>query len=291
MMAKRTGLGKGLSALMGDEERVVVVKKDEKAPSPSSHLPIEQLIPTPLQPRRNFDNTQLEELAQSIKQKGMILPILVRPGQKKDTYEIVAGERRWRAAQKAKIHEVPVVIRDLSNQEVLEIAIIENVQRADLTPIEEARGYSNLVNDFGHTQEEVSDLVGKSRSHITNMIRLLTLPEDVIKLLESGKLTAGHARALIGTDDPSALARKIIAEGLNVRAIEDLAGGRKKKPKGKTTRAGKDADTRALEKKLSDGLGFKTSVNPKGKGGKVVIHYKTLDQLDEICAKLLKGKK
>lgn len=290
MMARKTGLGKGLSALMGDEERVVVDKKDEKALAPSSLLPIEFLNPTPLQPRRNFDDTQLEELAQSIKQKGMILPILVRPGQKKDTYEIVAGERRWRAAQKAGVYEVPVVIRDLSNQEVLEIAIIENVQRADLTAIEEARGYSNLVNDFGHTQEEVSDLVGKSRSHITNMIRLLTLPQDVIKLLESGKLSAGHARALVGTDDPSALAKKIIAEGLNVRAIEDLAGGSKKKSKKKTTKTSKDANTRALEKKLSDGLGFKTSVAPRGKGGKVVIHYKTLDQLDEIIAKLLKAK-
>jgi ParB family chromosome partitioning protein len=181
-----------------------------------------------------------------------------------------------------------VVIRDLTNQEVLEIAIIENVQRADLTPIEEARGYSNLVNDFGHTQEEVATLVGKSRSLITNMIRLLTLPNDVIKLLETGKLSAGHARALIGTDDPSALAKQIIAEGLNVRAIEDLAGGKKKSGGKKPAKKPKDADTRALEKKLSESLGLKAAVDHKGKGGKLVIHYKDVDQLDDICKKLLK---
>lgn len=287
-MAKKSGLGKGLSALLGDENRPVVVKEPSEKSSPGSKLPIEFLTPTPLQPRRYFDKEKLAELAQSIKQKGLILPILVRPGQKKDTYEIVAGERRWRAAQKAGVHEVPVVIRDLSNQEVLEIAIIENVQRADLTAIEEARGYSNLVNDFGHTQEEVATLVGKSRSHITNMIRLLTLPNDVIKLLETGKLSAGHARALIGTDDPSALAKQIIAEGLNVRAIEDLAGGKKKSGGKKSAKKIKDADTRALEKKLSEGLGLKAVVDHKGKGGKLTIHYKDVDQLDEVTKKLLK---
>lgn len=287
-MAKKSGLGKGLSALLGEENRPVVVKEPSEKSSPASKLPIEFLSPTPLQPRRYFDKEKLAELAQSIKQKGLILPILVRPGQKKDTYEIVAGERRWRAAQKAGVHEVPVVIRDLSNQEVLEIAIIENVQRADLTAIEEARGYSNLVNDFGHTQEEVATLVGKSRSHITNMIRLLTLPNDVIKLLETGKLSAGHARALIGTDDPSALAKQIIAEGLNVRAIEDLAGGKKKSGGKKSAKKIKDADTRALEKKLSEGLGLKAVVDHKGKGGKLTIHYKDVDQLDEVTKKLLK---
>ncbi len=287
MMARKTGLGKGLSALLGDEDRPIVAAEEQKQPVPSGKLPIEFLVPTPLQPRRRFDKDQLDELAQSIKQKGLIQPILVRPGKEKDTYEIVAGERRWRAAQKAGVHEVPVIIRDLTNQEVLEIAIIENVQRADLTPIEEARGYSNLVNDFGHTQEEVSNLVGKSRSHITNMIRLLTLPEDVIKLLDEGKLSAGHARALIGTDDPSGLAKKIIAEGLNVRAIEDLAGA-KKKSKGKSKKPGKDADTRALEKSLAEALGLKASVDHKGKGGKLVIFYKDVDQLDAVCKKLLK---
>lgn len=287
-MARKSSLGKGLSALLGDEDRPVVLKEPDDKGAASSKLPIEFLIPTPLQPRRYFDKTKLAELAQSIKQKGLILPILVRPGQKKDTYEIVAGERRWRAAQQAGMHEVPVIIRDLSNQEVLETAIIENVQRADLTAIEEARGYSNLVNDFGHTQEEVATLVGKSRSHITNMIRLLTLPNDVIKLLETGKLTAGHARALIGTDDPSALAKLILAEGLNVRAIEDLAGSKKKSGGKKPNKKIKDADTLALERKLSESLGLKTTVDHKGKGGKVVVHYKDLDQLDEVCKKLLK---
>ncbi|MEE8294352.1 MAG: ParB/RepB/Spo0J family partition protein [Sphingomonadales bacterium] len=287
-MAKKSGLGKGLSALLGDGDRPVVLKEPRDKGSPSSNLPIEFLTPTPLQPRRYFDKAKMDELTQSIKEKGLILPILVRPGQKENTYEIVAGERRWRAAQKAGIHEVPVVIRDLTNQEVLELAIIENVQRADLTAIEEARGYSNLVNDFGHTQEEVATLVGKSRSHITNMIRLLTLPNDVIKLLETGKLSAGHARALIGTDDPSALAKQILAEGLNVRAIEDLAGGKKKSGGKKSGKKVKDADTRALEKKLSEGLGLRASVDHKGKGGKLVIHYKDVDQLDEVCKKLLK---
>ncbi len=287
-MALKTGLGKGLSALLGDEDRPIIKNPSEQTGASSSKLPIEFLSPTPLQPRRYFDPVKLDELTQSIKQKGMILPILVRPGQKKDSYEIVAGERRWRAAQKAGVHDVPVVIRDLSNQEVLEIAIIENVQRADLTPIEEARGYSNLVNDFGHTQEAVATLVGKSRSHVTNMIRLLTLPEDVIKLLESGKLSAGHARALIGTDDPSALAKKIVAEGLNVRAIEDLAGGRKKTGSKSPAKKIKDADTRALEKSLSDALGLKAVIDHKNPGGKLVIHYKNVDQLDEVTGKLLK---
>lgn len=286
-MARKTGLGKGLSALLGDEDRPVIAREPDEKSSPSSKLPIEFLVATPLQPRRYFDKVKLAELAQSIKQKGLILPILVRPGQKKDTYEIVAGERRWRAAQKAGIHEVPVIIRDLSNQEVLEISIIENVQRTDLTAIEEARGYSNLVNDFGHTQEEVATLVGKSRSHITNTIRLLTLPNAVIKLLETGKLSAGHARALIGTDDPLALAKLILAEGLNVRAIEDLAGAKKKSGGKKSNKKIKDADTRALEKKLSEGLGLKTTVDHKGKGGKLVVHYKDLDQLEEVCNKLL----
>lgn len=286
-MARKTGLGKGLSALLGDGDRPVVVREPDEKSSPSSKLPIEFLVPTPLQPRRFFDKVKLAELAQSIKQKGLILPILVRPGQKKETYEIVAGERRWRAAQMAGIHEVPVIIRDLSNQEVLEISIIENVQRADLTAAEEARGYSNLVNDFGHTQEEVATLVGKSRSHITNTIRLLTLPNAVIKLLETGKLSAGHARALIGTDDPLALAKLILAEGLNVRAIEDLAGAKKKSGGKKSNKKIKDADTRALEKKLSEGLGLKTTVDHKDKGGKLVIHYKDLDQLEEVCNKLL----
>lgn len=286
-MARKTGLGKGLSALLGDGDRPVVVREPDEKSSPSSNLPIEFLVATPLQPRRFFDKVKLAELAQSIKQKGLILPILVRPGQKKDTYEIVAGERRWRAAQMAGVHEVPVIIRDLSNQEVLEISIIENVQRTDLTAAEEARGYSNLVNDFGHTQEEVATLVGKSRSHITNTIRLLTLPNEVIKLLETGKLSAGHARALIGTDDPLALAKLILAEGLNVRAIEDLAGAKKKSGGKKSNKKIKDADTRALEKKLSEGLGLKTTVDHKGKGGKLVIHYKDLDQLEEVCNKLL----
>lgn len=302
MAAKRRGLGKGLSALLGDKPRKPVTAtaypdlgekkkpfQETQAPRPQSQtLPIEFLNPTPLQPRRIFREAQLKELANSIKESGLLQPILVRPGQMKDSYEIVAGERRWRAAQKAGLHEVPVVVRDLDNQDVLQISIIENVQREDLTPVEEAQGYSRLINDFGHKQEEVAKLVGKSRSHIANLVRLLTLPKDVIRLLDERKLTMGHARALIGSDDPSALAKRILREALNVRDIEALAGSKKRAAKpGKKSAAVKDADTRALEKSLGQSLGLKVDIQHKGKGGKLVIHYQDLDQLEAVC-KLLK---
>jgi len=305
MAAKRKGLGRGLSALLDDESRAGVaaaVYPDqqkqkpaaEKTPSSGQHgqtLPIEFLIPTPLQPRRIFRDDQLKELASSIKESGMLQPILVRPGQKKDSYEIVAGERRWRAAQKAGLHEVPVVVREFTNQDVLQIAIIENVQREDLTPIEEAQGYSRLINDFGHKQEEVAKLVSKSRSHIANLVRLLTLPKDVIKLLDEGQLTMGHARALIGADDPSALAKQILKEGLNVRDVEALAGSKKPGKKSAGQKAAvKDADTRALEKSLAESLGLKVDIQHKGKGGKLVVHYKDVDQLDDVCKRLKKSK-
>ena len=303
MTAKKRGLGKGLSALLGDESRREVAAAiypdlgEKKKPSlktetpgpQGQRLPIEFLNPTPLQPRRIFRDEQLKELANSIKESGLLQPILVRPGQMKDSYEIVAGERRWRAAQKAGLHEVPVVVRDLDNQDVLQISIIENVQREDLTPIEEAQGYSRLINDFGHKQEEVAKLVGKSRSHIANLVRLLTLPKDVIKLLDERRLTMGHARALIGSDDPSALARQILKEGMNVRDIEALAGTKKPARKsGKKSAAVKDADTRALEKSLGETLGLKVDIKHKGKGGKMVIHYQDLDQLDAVCSRLKK---
>ena len=301
MATKRRGLGKGLSALLGDgpdkgvaaavfaDPKKTKSKADSAAPS-NTHgvkLPIEFLKPTPLQPRRIFRDEQLKELSKSIKENGLLQPILVRPGQKKDTFEIVAGERRWRAAQKAGLHEVPVVISEMSNQDVLQIAIIENVQREDLTPIEEAQGYSRLINDFGHTQEEVAKLVSKSRSHIANLVRLLVLPKDVIKMLDDRLLTMGHARALIGSDDPSALAKRILAEGLNVRDIEAIAGA--KKPGSKAAKkAGhsKDADTRALEKSLSQSLGLKVDIQHKGKGGKLVVHYQDVDQLEDVCKRL-----
>ncbi len=302
MAAKRRGLGKGLSALLGDKPRKPVTAtaypdlgekkkpfRRAQTPRPQSQmLPIEFLNPTPLQPRRIFRKEQLKELANSIRESGLLQPILVRPGQRKDSYEIVAGERRWRAAQKAGLHEVPVVVRDLDNQDVLQISIIENVQREDLTPVEEAQGYSRLINDFGHKQEEVAKLVGKSRSHIANLVRLLTLPKDVIRLLDERKLTMGHARALIGSDDPSALAKRILREALNVRDIEALAGSKKRTAKsGKKSAAVKDADTRALEKSLGQSLGLKVDIQHKGKGGKLVIHYQDLDQLEVVC-KLLK---
>lgn len=302
MAAKKKSLGKGLSALMGDEAKPALAagRYSDKKPIPSAPkaapekgpqtLPIGNLVPTPLQPRRIFREEQIKELANSLKGSGLLQPILVRPGQKKDTYEIVAGERRWRAAQKAGLHEIPVLIRKMSNEEVLQAAIIENVQREDLTPIEEAQGYSRLINDFGHKQEEVADLVGKSRSHVSNMIRLLTLPKDVIKLIEDRQLTRGHARALIGSKDPSALAKKIVAEGWNVRDIEGIVT--EQKTPGKAAAKGKfakSADTLALESTISQAVGLKVDIRHKGKGGKLILHYKTLDQLDDLCKRLGKA--
>lgn len=303
MAAKKRGLGKGLSALLGEDTSAALSpdvymdklaakstpKTKEPPKGPIGTVPIEFLMPTPLQPRRIFKEEQLKELANSIKEKGLLQPILVRPGQKPDSYEIVAGERRWRAAQKAGLHELPVVIRTLDNQEVLQVAIIENIQREDLTPVEEAQGYSRLINDFGHKQEEVAKFVGKSRSHVANLVRLLTLPQDVIKLIDEGLLTMGHARALVASDDPSALAKQIIAKGMNVREIEDLVGEKKSagKPSKKTKKI-KDADTLALEKSLSNSLGLKVDIQHKGKSGRLVIHYKDLDQLDDVCARLKK---
>lgn len=299
MAAKKKNLGRGLSALMGDDSKPAMTSGVYPEPKPAAPalkvapekgaqtLPIGNLIPTPLQPRRIFRDEQIKELAESLKGAGLLQPILVRPGQKKDTYEIVAGERRWRAAQKAGLHDIPVLIRKMSNEQVLQAAIIENVQREDLTPIEEAQGYSRLINDFGHKQEDVAGLVGKSRSHVSNMIRLLTLPKEVINFLEEGKLTRGHARALIGSKDPSALAKKIVDEGWNVRDIEGVVT--EQKTPGKAAAKGKppkSADTLALEKTISQAVGLKVDIQHKGKGGKMVLHYKTLDQLDDLCKRL-----
>lgn len=294
-MATTKGLGRGLSALLGEprpkEETSAEVKQaaNEAGPvKPSNKVPVEFLKPSPLQPRRNFHEEEIKELAASLKEKGMLQPVLVRPAKGKDTFEIVAGERRWRAAQKAGLHEVPVIVRELSDAEVLQVAIIENVQRTDLSPVEEARGYRRLIDEFGNKQDDVAKLVGKSRSHVANIIRLLSLPKDVIQLIDEGKLTMGHARALITTSDPSALAKQIVDEGLNVREAEAAASSAKPKT-GISKKVPKDADTLALEKSLSDALGLSVSLNYKGKrGGTVVIRYKTLDQLDALCGRLVK---
>jgi ParB family chromosome partitioning protein len=255
--------------------------------------PIELIQRNPGQPRQHFDEKDLEDLADSIRRHGVLQPILVRPlPGHADRFEIVAGERRWRAAQKAQLHQVPIVVRELDEQEVLEIAIIENVQRADLNPIEEAAGYSQLMSRFGRTQQDVAEVVGKSRPHIANMLRLLTLPEAIQQMVREGKLSGGHARACVTAHDPLALARRAVAEGLNVRQIEQLATQAKDERSGVTRVSGgasKDADTRAMEASLSEKLGLTVTIAAKGEGGEVKITYAKLEQLDEIARRLSNG--
>jgi len=291
---KPRGLGRGLSALMAD----VQTETGSEAPAaPRQHdmtLPIETIAPNPDQPRRRFTQDQLEELTASIREKGIIQPLIVRRKASGDAeYEIVAGERRWRAAQAAQLHEVPVILRDFDDTEVLEIAIIENIQRADLNPIEEAAGYRQLMEKFGHTQEKLSDALGKSRSHIANLLRLLNLPPEVRELLQDGKLSMGHARAIITAEDPAALARKVVQDGLSVRQTEKLAkaSGEPVAPRPAPRAAvEKDADTKALEADLSAAIGMKVQVDhkPGGEAGQVTIRYEDFDGLDAIC-RLLNG--
>lgn len=284
---KARGLGRGLSALMADVTEDQVSAAAAASRQADLMVPIERVVPNPDQPRRDFTQDQLDELAASIREKGVIQPLIVR--QMVDgKYEIVAGERRWRASQMAQLHELPVVVREYDDTEVLEIAIIENIQRADLNPVEEAAGYRALMDKFGHTQERLSEALGKSRSHIANLMRLLQLPEDVLGMLKRGDLTAGHARALITSDNPSSLAKKVVKSGLSVRQTESMARTAAKpqsKPKPLATKPQKDADTVALEGDLSANLGMNVSVDHKigGESGQVTIKYATLDQLDEIC--------
>ena len=290
MAAKRkTGLGRGLSALLNDDSPAVA-GAEEAVSSDRRLMPIEYIERNAKQPRQHFDEESIVELSASIREKGLLQPILVREVAHQ-RYENVAGERRWRASQLAGIHEVPVVIKELNDQEVLEIAIIENIQRQDLNPVEEAKGYSNLINDFKHTQEDVAKVVGKSRSHVANLLRLLTLPKQVIKFIDQGKLSMGHARALIGASDPVALAKKVISSGLNVRQTELLANSEKSNSKGGGRRSvatqGKDADTVALEKDLMAALGgMKISIEHRGEEGSISISYRNLDELDDLCGKL-----
>ena len=285
----RRGLGRGLSALMADvtpnEDGAEAGQSGQRLPD--HKIPIEKIKPNPDQPRRSFDKTDLEELAASIREKGILQPLIVRKTQANTTdYEIVAGERRWRAAQIAQLHELPVLVREYSDDEVLEIAIIENVQRADLNPVEEAAGYRQLMDRFGHTQEKLAAGLSKSRSHIANLMRLLQLPPDVLDLLRQSKLTTGHARALITTDNPSELARQVVAKGLSVRETERLAKAPKRpKVRKVALRPEKDADTRALEGDLSANIGMKVSINHKDgqEKGQLAIQYSNMDELDEIC--------
>ncbi|MCV2872549.1 ParB/RepB/Spo0J family partition protein [Defluviimonas sp. WL0050] len=284
--SERRGLGRGLSALMADVNLDEPTSRDPDRPRRAdTRLPVEKLEPNPDQPRRDFSTEALEELAASIRAKGVIQPLIVRINPRKsNSYEIVAGERRWRAAQIAQLHDVPVLIRDFSDTEVLEVAIIENIQRADLNAVEEAMAYRQLMDRFGHTQEKLAEGLSKSRSHIANLLRLLTLPGEVQTWLREGKLTAGHARALVTTEDPTALARQVIAKGLSVRETERLAKAPVKKPAARAARPEKDADTRVLEQDLSAHLKMRVVIDHKGlDGGQLVITYKTLDQLDELC--------
>jgi ParB family chromosome partitioning protein len=286
---RQRGLGRGLSALMADvNDRSDLAQTGPR--QPDMKVPIERVSANPDQPRRRFDAELLNDLAASIREKGIIQPLIVR--RKGEGYEIVAGERRWRAAQQANLHEIPVIIRDFDDTEVLEIAIIENIQRADLNPVEEAAGYIQLMNKFGHTQEKLAEALGKSRSHIANTMRLMQLPEIIQTFVSEGRLSAGHARALITAEDPVALAKKVIAGDLSVRDTEKLvrkasAGGKpgdwsKKSAGGRGT---KTADTRALEDDLSANLGMAVSIDHKdgAQSGVVAIKYKTLDDLDELC--------
>ena len=274
------GLGRGLSALIGDE--VAAVKGEAVAKKDIRTLPVAFLQPGKYQPRKTFDDQPLADLAASIKEQGVLSPILVRPTGP-DRYEIVAGERRWRAAQMAKLHDVPVVVRELPDDQALEIAIIENVQRADLNALEEGAAYQELVAKFGRTQEEVAQQVGKSRSHVANTIRLLQLPEQVKAWVREGKLTAGHARTLLGIADPEARARELIAGERTVRQAEQRSA-KKKKPSGNPAT---DPNIKDLETSLSNRLGLKVQIVHKGdKGGEMRISYKSLEQLDELTRRL-----
>jgi ParB family transcriptional regulator, chromosome partitioning protein len=284
---EKRGLGRGLSALLADVNVTGDVTTGNQRRL-QEKLPVELLVPNPSQPRQDFPAAALADLADSIRAKGVIQPLIVRP--KEDgRYEIVAGERRWRAAQIAQVHEVPVLVRDLSDEEVLEIAIIENIQRADLNSVEEALAYRQLMDRFGHTQEKLAESLAKSRSHIANTLRLLHLPDEVLTYVREGKLTAGHARALIPAPDPAALARMVIARGMTVRQAEELArtaiNRAPKQSKAKDRRAEKDPDTLALEGDLSANLGMSVRIDHEagGNAGIVSIRYNTLDQLDLLC--------
>lgn len=287
----RRGLGRGLSALMADVN--LNVPRGE-APSPRRSelmVPVESIIPNPDQPRRDFEPGALSDLADSLRQKGVIQPLIVRRIGDENRYEIVAGERRWRAAQMAQLHELPVIVREFSDSEVLEIAIIENIQRAELNAIEEAFAYKQLMQRFGHTQEKIAEALSRSRSHIANLLRLLTLPEDVQGLVKVGKLSAGHARALITSDNSSDLARQVVTRGLSVRETEHLVRKaateltQKSRP---VRRESRDADTRAIEMDLSANLNMSVRIDhePGGLGGKLTISYRTLEDLDLLCGVL-----
>ena len=286
----RSRLGRGLAALIGDMAAETSVDR----PRGQRRLPTAALRPNPRNPRRAFPNAELDELVASLRERGIIQPIVARPVQgATDVYEIIAGERRWRAAQRAGLHEVPVVIIEANDAEALQLAIIENVQRADLNPLEEAEGYRALIEEFGNSQDEIAKTVGKSRSHVANTLRLLKLPEAIKSYIHAGKLFAGHARMLIGQPDAERLAEEIVAHGLNVRQVENLAreaAERGGKSGARPTRRGaeKNANLVALEKRISDALGLAISIKEAKRGGVLTIRYRSLDQLDDVLRRLEK---
>ena len=303
-------LGRGLEALFGEDwTNLAAAEPAPTAPAapdtPSAPaeakanglriVPIGKLIPNPLQPRRHFDDAALKDLTASIREQGILQPLIVRPTRSNDdTFEIVAGERRWRAAQRAQVHEAPVIVRAFTDEEALAVALIENIQRDELSPLEEAEAFARLARDFDKTQEQVAEVVGKSRSHVANMMRLLDLPEDVREMLADGRLTAGHARAILRAPDPTALALEIVSEGLSVREAERLGqasrgkgAGKPKSRRAASSQRGKDADTLELERKLSVGLGSKVEITFDGTGGYVRVEYKSLEQFEDLVERLM----
>lgn len=302
--ATRRPLGRGLSALLGESTREVPVSPETgddhgASATPVSNrsvqlLEIARVAPHPDQPRRQFDAQALEELAESIRARGIIQPIIVRPTAD-GRYQIVAGERRWRAAQKAQLHQIPAIVRDFSETETLEIALVENIQREDLNPIEEAQAYRRLIDNFQHSQEGLARIVGKSRSHVANLMRLLDLPDEVQELVTEGRLSMGHGRALIGVPGCAALAREIADKGLSVRETERLVraartgSGTARKTETSASSGGRDADLVAMEQHLSDLLGLKVGINFEDGKGALTLHYSSLEQLDMLCQKLTGG--
>ena len=289
--AARSRLGRGLAALIGD----VGTESSAERPRGQRRVATSSLRPNARNPRRIFSEAELDELTASLRERGMIQPIVARPVRgAPDAYEIIAGERRWRAAQRAGLHEVPVVIIEATDEESLQLAIIENVQRTDLNPLEEAEGYRALVEDYSHTQDDIAKMVGKSRSHVANTLRLLKLPPSIRAYIFKGKLDAGHARMLVGQPNAEKLAEEIVARGLNVRQVEEIArqeSDRNGKPRsqGRKRSAEKSSDTLALEKRLSDALGLVVSIDDRGENGVVSIRYRNLDQLDDLAQRLEKN--
>lgn len=303
---KRRNLGRGLSALLGDAGMNAAPTMVHKPAPPAAttseepqlaksfrSVPVSHLKPGKFQPRRQFDEEAIADLVESVRDKGILQPILVRPHPlDPHAFEIIAGERRWRAAQRAQLHEVPVIVRDLTDKEALEVALVENLQRQDLSPLEEADGYRRLIDEFSHTQEELSKAVGKSRSHVANMMRLLALPDPIKVMVDKSQLSAGHARALLTAVDPVALAKQVVEKGLNVRQTEKLAqaSSAKAKPIGSggavTPLSAKDADTIALERDLTASLGVNVTIRSNGAGGELTITYASLEQLDDILSRL-----